>query len=187
MSPKGLIGFDNNILLQKLSEFGVHGLLLKWFSSYLTGRRQLAPYNGFSSGEYSQGSGVPQGSVLGPLLFNVYINDIVTDLEFHALLFADNLKIYRQVSSSEHCVMLQNDLETIDKWCRQNNFSLNIGKCSVVSFSRKTDRTNLTTLAEIRLWHGVRFTSMCSVFRIKVINRLDSFYATAKVSNRLMS
>jgi retron-type reverse transcriptase len=139
---------DHNILLQKLSEFGVHGLLLKWFSSYLTGRRQLAPYNGFSSGEYSQGSGVPQGSVLGPLLFNVYINDIVTDLESHALLFADNLKIYRQVSSSEHCVMLQNDLETIDKWCRQNNFGLNIGKCSLVSFSRKIESL-LTTLAKI--------------------------------------
>jgi ribonuclease P/MRP protein subunit RPP40 len=133
---------DHNILLQKLSEFDVHAILLKWFSSYLTGRRQFVSYNGFSSGEYFQGSRVPQGSVLGPLLFNVYINDIVTDLESHALLFADDLKISRQVSNSEDCVMLQNDLETIDKWSRQNNFGLNIGTCSVVSFSRKTDRIN---------------------------------------------
>jgi ribonuclease P/MRP protein subunit RPP40 len=83
---------DHNILLQKLSEFDVHAILLKWFSSYLTGRRQFVSYNGFSSGEYFQGSRVTQGSVLGPLLFNVYINDIVTDLESHALLFADDLK-----------------------------------------------------------------------------------------------
>jgi ribonuclease P/MRP protein subunit RPP40 len=136
---KALDRVDQCILLQKLSEFGVHGLLRNWFSSYLTGRRQFVSYNGFSSGKYSQVSGVPQSSILGPLLFSVYINDTVSDLRSHALLFAGDLKNYQQVVSIEDCTMLQEDLEAIDKWCRQNNFGLNIGKCAVVSFSRKTD------------------------------------------------
>jgi ribonuclease P/MRP protein subunit RPP40 len=82
-------------------------------------------------------SGVPQGSVLGPLLFNIYINDIVADLECRALLFADDLKIYRQISSMEDCIKLQDDLIKVNEWCTRNHFSLNIDKCTVVSYSRK--------------------------------------------------
>jgi ribonuclease P/MRP protein subunit RPP40 len=81
-------------------------------------------------------SGVPQGSVLGPLLFNIYINDIVADLECRALLFADDLKIYSQISSMEDCVKLQDDLIKVNEWCTRNHFSLNIDKCTVVSYSR---------------------------------------------------
>jgi retron-type reverse transcriptase len=108
-----------------------------WFLSYLTGRKQFVSYNGFSSREYIQMSGVPQGSVLGPLLFNIYINDIVADLECRALLFADDLKIYRQISSMEDCIKLQDDLIKVNEWCTRNHFSLNIDKCTVVSYSRK--------------------------------------------------
>jgi hypothetical protein len=134
---KAFDSVDHHILLYKLSEIGVHGFLLDWFLSYLTERKQFVSYNGFSSREYIQMSGVPQGSVLGPLLFNIYINDIVADLECRALLFADDLKIYRQISSMEDCIKLQDDLIKVNEWCTRNQLSLNIDKCTVVSHSRK--------------------------------------------------
>jgi hypothetical protein len=104
-----------SILLEKLDSFGFSGNLVNLMYSYLSGRQQCV-VNGFRSRAYWQSSGVPQGSVLGPLLFNLYVNDITAGIHSHCLLYADYLKIYRQIRSSVDCEQLQADLTTLDNW-----------------------------------------------------------------------
>ena len=81
-------------LLHKLETFGINGCLLKWFSSYLSGRQQRVVVNGQGSEWRSINAGVPQGSILGPLLFLIFINDIVDDLSCDPFLYADDTSLF---------------------------------------------------------------------------------------------
>ena len=93
--------------------------------------------NSFRSQEIKVPSGVPQGSHLGPLLFNIYINDISSC--FHSskfLLFADDLKFYLKVSDSGDCHHLQGDLSRLVQWCNANGMDLNVKKCHSIAFKR---------------------------------------------------
>lgn len=128
---------DHGILLSKLRQCGFSPSLIDLFRSYLTGREQFVLLHGHKSRTVSVTSGVPQGSVLGPLLFNIFINDITADLDpgIQSLLYADDLKLYTRVSSYIDCEFLQNNLDKVVTWCRNNRLSLNVGKCHVMTFS----------------------------------------------------
>jgi Reverse transcriptase (RNA-dependent DNA polymerase) len=128
---------DHGILLQKLSTFGLSHQLLQLFVSYLQNRQQYVFYKGFKSVEYTATSGVPQGSILGPLLFNVFINDIIDVIDVNCLLYADDLKIFTYISSVDDCEKLSLSLMNVQKWCTENRLYLNITKCQVMSFSLK--------------------------------------------------
>ena len=86
-------------LLLKLQALGVHGSLLQWFRSFLTTRRQRVVVNWHFSDWSAVSSGVPQGSILGPLLFIIYVNDISSAVRSNIQMFADDLTLYRVVSS----------------------------------------------------------------------------------------
>ena len=89
---------DHNILLSKLYHYGIRGKANDWLRSYLTNRKQLVSINGFNSKELSMEFGVPQGSVLGPLLFLVYINGIHATLKYSTTrLFADDTSLLNVV------------------------------------------------------------------------------------------
>ena len=77
-------------------------------------------------------SGVPQGSVLGPLLFIIYINDIVDTLGCHCYLYADDMKLYKIIQSSNDCTALQSDLDRLVEWSSNWKIKLNIAKCKVI-------------------------------------------------------
>jgi hypothetical protein len=96
-------------------------------------------------------SDVPQGSVLGLLLFNVYINDLCDSIKHSRyLLFADDIKIYRVVSSPEDCNLLQSDVDSIRSWCAANYMKLNVGKTRVITFYKKTN----SLIYEYKLFHS---------------------------------
>ena len=85
---------NHDILLKKLEVYGIRGVTLSWFSDYLSNRQQYVDFNGKSSNLLSINCGVPQGSILGPLLFLLYINDIINSTPFLSfILFADDTNI----------------------------------------------------------------------------------------------
>lgn len=137
----------HNILISKLKTLGVNGSLLRWLESYLTDRIQVVKINNFLSNEITVPSGVPQGSHIGPLLFNVFINDIAPCIRSsELLLFADDLKMYKVISDPNDCIALQEDIHRFEAWCRCNGMHINSSKCSLMVFSRRTVKTNFQYL-----------------------------------------
>lgn len=136
---------DHSLLLSKLEYNGVTGQLLDWFASYLSRRSQILVVNGYESYPYYADSGVPQGSHLAPVLFILFINDI-TDQIHHCkcLLFADDLKIYRTITSHNDAALIQEDLDRIEQWCNLNHMKLNVQKCSHIRFTRKKQSNSIS-------------------------------------------
>lgn len=129
---------NHSILLHKFDSFGFSAIFIKFFESYLTNRTQYVSLNGFKSLPIHATSGVPQGSVLGPLFFNIFINDIALALDCNYLVYADDLKIYTTITTVDDCNKLQVQLSKVYEWCSENHLSLNIGKCQVISYTTKT-------------------------------------------------
>ena len=121
---------DYNILLSKLKAYGVDDLAQSWFRSYLTDRRQKCFVNGQFSGTSSTSRGVPQGSIIGPLLFLVYINDLPNCLnEGFTRMFADDTNLNFSSDNLSHLEFLINSsLINLNRWLIANKLSLNIAK-----------------------------------------------------------
>ena len=103
----------HNLLLHKLKTFGFINKLLNWFTDYLSERSQTV--EGKQSVNLPVTSGVPQGSILGPLIFLLYVNDISDRCSFTVSSFADDVKIFRKIKSTSDSDVLQNDLKSIGK------------------------------------------------------------------------
>ncbi|CAH2226737.1 jg23518 [Pararge aegeria aegeria] len=128
---------NHRLLLSKLQANGISDSLLKWSKSYLVNRKSRVVINGHQSEVFIAESGVPQGSNLGPLFFNIFINDI-TDIFFNsnASLFADDLKLTRIVHCDNDIKLLQEDLSRLNDWCNTNKMFLNVDKCYHIKFTR---------------------------------------------------
>ena len=121
---------NHEILLDKLYHYGVRGCAHKWFSSYVTDRQQFVTYNGMKSQNQVIKCGVPQGSILGPLLFLIYINDPATACKnTFPILFADDSKLSISGRDSDLIMKtLNEELQEISIWLKANKLSLNIKK-----------------------------------------------------------
>lgn len=129
-------------LLIKLKRMGINGNLLRWFADYLEDRLQRVIINGNSSVWGKIKAGVPQGSVLGPLLFLVYINDITEVVSTSIRLFADDTCVYITVDKDNENVstdLINNDLSNILKWADQWLVTFSAPKTKCMTISRKTD------------------------------------------------
>ena len=127
-------------LLLKLQYYGIHGNTLQWLTSFLSGRNQRVVLDGSSSSWSPVLSGVPQGTVLGPLLFLLYINDITTDINSDIRLFADDCILYRSIKSYQDLLILQQDINTLYHWSLTWQMQFNIAKCHSMSITRKRNK-----------------------------------------------
>ena len=129
---------QHHMLLNKLEQYGISGSLLQWFRSYLSDRYQRVALDGTLSEWLPVTSGVPQGSILGPLLFLVYINDMpeYVGQGSSIALFADDSKLYRPINSASHH-LLQSDLSGLHNWSNDWGMTFNPSKCKVMHMSRK--------------------------------------------------
>ena len=127
---------NHKILLKKLEHYGVRGHTLKWFTSYLAGRKQYTTVSNIDSQLKDISYGVPQGSVLGPLLFLIYINDLNRAITYSYIRhFADDTNIlYRDKSLRKINQRINFDLKNIVKWLRANRIALNTNKTEIVLF-----------------------------------------------------
>ncbi len=124
-------------LLYKLDHYGVRGNTLNWIRSFLSGRTQKVVCEGHRSESADVISGVPQGTVLGPLLFLLYLNDIASTVQSTPRLFADDCLLYRQINSPQDAIQLQNDLDNLQVWEQQWSMSFNPDKCEVIRITQK--------------------------------------------------
>lgn len=132
---------DHGILAAKLHNLGFRNPFYSWLVSFISGRKQYVKLKNYESPVYHATSGIPQGSHLAPLLFNIYVNDIkVTNP--HLLFFADDLKIFRIIKSHEDANMLQIDLNTLNNWCSLNKLYFNVDKCKIMTYSKKRINQN---------------------------------------------
>ena len=127
-------------LLLKLGALGIQGSAFKWFENYLEGRVQAVRIRDAISSEKKMASGVPQCSILGPLLFMIYVADLprVVSPPTKIRLYADDTKIFREISGREDELALQKDLENISNWSKTWLLPLNLQKCKFIRFGKNS-------------------------------------------------
>ena len=129
-------------LLKKIKTHGITGKIHSWLEDWLTERKQRVVINGKASDWRNVLSGVPQGSVLGPILFTIYVNDMDEGLTCKISKFADDTKITGKVTSADEKALLQSDLDRLVNWSKKWQMTYNIDKCKVLHIGSNNNHTN---------------------------------------------
>ena len=132
---------SHSLLIHKLNHYGITDNINRWIRSFLGGRRQAVVVDGETSSFLDVASGVPQGSVLGPCLFLLYINDLPKNLNSTARLFADDTLCHAKISSDSDKKTLQTDLDHLADWEQKWCMAFHPDKCQTMNISRKRQRT----------------------------------------------
>jgi hypothetical protein len=135
---KAFESVNHKLLICRLKSLGFNGKLLNWFCSYLKERSQCVILNGVCSKAVKGLSGVPQGFILGPLLFIIFIDEMIRMVDNSGIIFlyADDAKIARPIVNYNDCAKLQDDLAALARWSEDWGLSFNPKKCQVMSVTR---------------------------------------------------
>ena len=124
-------------LLHKMHRYKISEKVIKWVKNFLSNRLQKVIVNGAESKCHNATSGIPQGSVMGPILFVIYINDMPEMVESATYLFADDTKFFREIREENGVKMLQADLESLQNWSDTRLLKFHPNKCKVMSIANK--------------------------------------------------
>ena len=127
----------HELLKSKLFSYGIGGKTLEWINAFLCFRQQRVVVNGVKSDWAPVVSGVPQGTVLGPLLFSLYINDIPVGIDSQIRLFADDCVCYREIKTVEDTLKLQKDIDLLGSWARKWGMRFQPVKCNMMQLTNK--------------------------------------------------
>ncbi len=168
-------------LLRKLHNLGIRGPIHAWIASFLSRRRQRVILRNGKSRWTNVSSGVPQGSILGPVLFLLYVNDLPDSVVATAKMFADDTKLYKGIHNKEDCQELQDDLNELSAWSKQWLLRFNASKCVVLKMKSAIQYAytlNGTFLNEVESQNdlGVTITSdlMPSQHILNIVKKANS-------------
>jgi hypothetical protein len=123
------------LLLHKLDSYGLSERNITWFGSYLSQRSSIVRTLGKFASPFRILSRVAQGSTLGPLLFNIFINDLCSKIKYSKFfLFTDDLRIFRDIKCAKDCKLLQSYIDCVQKWCYENCMKINIFKTNITVY-----------------------------------------------------
>ena len=164
--------------LKKIEGYGIRGNVLAWIRNFLTSRRQRVVLGSKKSNWQDVTSGIPQGSVLGPILFTIFINDMPEVVKSCMKLFADDAKIYKAIESFDDINIIQDDINNLLKWSKKWQLPLNLKKCKCVHYGKKNP-CNHYTIGDLDLAEdvsekdvGVTFDA-CLQFRLHIKNMVS--------------
>ena len=182
---------NHSILLSKMEKYGIRGLVLDWFKSYLSGRKQCVKIKDTVSPLANMEVGVPQGSILGPLLFLIYINDIGSvSSRIDTFLFADDTNLFSFNSNPNSLLELFNqELPKLHHWFNVNKLLLNIKKSSYILFSPHHNLSHLDlnqlTINSIILPQSSQIKFLGVIFDNKLTFKAHINYISTKISKNL--
>jgi len=190
---------NHDILIRKLEAYGIRGIASKWIRSYLCNRSQYVCYNGINSDYENVKCGVPQGSILGPLLFLLYINDIANiSSKLLPILFADDTNVFMSGKNIDEMIVIMNEeLSKLVKWLHINKLSLNVkkthyvifrpGKCTIEATKnlyingQKINREEYTTFLGVKLDSRLSWSQHIAHIKMKMAKNIGILCKARKV------
>ena len=133
----------HELLKSKLFSYGIGGKAIKWIDAFLCFRQQRVVVNGVKLDLPPIVTGDPQGTVLGPLLFSLHINDIMSDIESEIRFFADDCVCYREITNIEDTLKLQKDIDRLGIWARKWGMRFQPVKCNMMQLTKNITKSRL--------------------------------------------
>ena len=145
----------HEFLKSKLFSYGIGGKTIEWIDTFLCFRKQRVVVNGVKSDWAPVVSGVPQGTVLGPLLFSLHVNDIMSDIESEIRLFADDCVCYREIKGIEDTLKLQKDIDRLGIWARKWGMRFLPVKCNMMQLTKTHHKIDASYTLESAILENV--------------------------------